>query len=279
MAVYKYDITKEIVYKTIESSLKMPINKAERDKIIKEFSIYKNVNYFNNRVVRLEDIELQGNKIEIKLSLIDFFDFLAINITSVQLEDFVQYLKRNDIYHNVCGEIEQLKQYCKVMMQTRDFETLVHTGISSNALAISVLLTDDNGDYLLTQRSGKTGISEKMYSVTATGAVDEIDYYSSEPLKNCVIRELHEELNVDVNSKNLQICSIVAGENKLQPIVIINGKVEGTFVELLDGMSEAKDFTYEVDKLFIANKETLEIILCKEKFTEAVEYHLRSVIG
>lgn len=277
MGVYKYDITKEIVYKTVDSSLKMPISKMERDMIVEVFSAYKKVVYFNTRVARLESIETQSDEVEIKLSLIDFFDFLVINIISFQLEDFIRYLKSEDIYDNLHDIINRLNRYCEVMRQVSDFETLVYKGISSNALAISVLLTDKNGNYLLTQRGGKVGISEKFHSVSATGTVDEIDYHSIEPLKNCVIRELHEELNIDIHSENLQICSIVAGKNKLQPIVIVNGKVERGFDELWNKMKEAEDFTYEVDKLCIVNRELLETILTRKKFTEAVEYHLRSV--
>lgn len=278
MGVYKYDITKEIIYITTDSSLKMPINKKERDLVVNAFSEYKKKTYFNTQVVRLESIEDQGEKIEIKISLIEFYDFLVVNIISLQLEGFIQYLKNNSIYNNLKVVINQLNQYCAVMRQVSNFKTLVDAGISSNALAISVLLTDNNGDYLLTQRGKSVGISERLHSVSVTGTVDENDYHSIEPLKNCAIRELYEELNININSEDIHICSIVAGKNKLQPIVIVNGKINGTFNDLLNKMSEAKDFTYEVDELCIVNKRNLAKILNKKKFTEAVEYHLKSVI-
>jgi hypothetical protein len=277
MSVYKYDITKELVYKTVDSSLKMPMAKMERDMIVKAFSLYKKVTYFNAKTVRLENIEDQNEKSIIKLSLIDFFDFLVINIVSLQLDDFIQYIKSNDMYHDLHDVINRLKHYCMEMRKVDDFKTLIYRGMSSNALAVSVLLSDDNGDYLLTQRSKKVGISEKFHSVSATGTVDEVDYCSADPLKNCVVRELHEELNIHVNNENLQMHSIVAGKNKLQPIVIINGRIEGIFSELLNRANEAKDFTYEVDKLCIANRELLKTILTNNKFTEAVEYHIKTV--
>lgn len=278
MSVYKYDISKEIVYKVTASSLKMPMDKKERDMVVEAFSSYKEVTYFNTRVVRLESIETKSENIEVKLSLIDFYDFLVINIISFQLEDFIQYLKHNDIWQNLYNAINQLFQYRENMKQVSDFETLICTGMSSNVLAVSVLLSDDNGDYLLTQRGKKVGISERFHSVSATGTVDETDYYSTDPLKNCAIRELHEELNIDINSDNLHIASIVAGKNKLQPIVIVNGKINGTFNELSNKMSEAEDFTYEVDKLCIVDKKLLRKILDEKEFTEAVEYHLKSLI-
>ena len=45
MGVFKYEITKKIVYKATDSSLKMPINKMERDMVVKAFSAYKKVAY------------------------------------------------------------------------------------------------------------------------------------------------------------------------------------------------------------------------------------------
>lgn len=279
MGVYKYDITKEIVYKLTESSLRMPISKMERDMVVNIFSAYKKVTYFNKRVVRLESIETKRESIEIKLSLIDFYDFLVINIIAFQLEEFIQFLKRNDTYHELCNVINRLFEYRQNMRHVSDFETLVYSGMSSNVLAISVLLSDDNSDYLLTQRGKKVGISERFHSVSATGTVDETDYYNINPLKSCATRELHEELNIDINSNNLHICSIVAGKNKLQPIVIVNGKINGTFCELTNKMSEAEDFAYEVDKLCIVNKNSLGKILHENQFTEAVEYHLKSIIN
>lgn len=278
MNVFEYRIEKDIEYIKSESTLRLPITDYARERMIKAFASYKGVDYFNGKVVRLEKIEDKDGKVQLTLSLIDFFDFLVINIISAQLEGFVQYLKENEIYYTLCDEIERLKQYRKAMLQVTDFASLIGEGHSSNALAISVLLTDDKGDYLLTQRSLKTGISEMMHSVTATGAIEENDYYSLDAIRNCVIRELKEELNLCVDQENLRIVAIVAGKKKLQPVVIVNGNVKGSFCKLLEKVNDAVDFSYEVQKLIISDKEALETIFYNEKFTEAIEYHLKSTI-
>lgn len=278
MSVYEYKIDKNIEYVKSESTIRLPITDSAKERMMEAFSSYKGVDYFNNKVVRLEKIENRDDKIQLSLSLIDFFDFLIINIISAQLEDFIQYLKEKDIYYTLYDEIERLKQYSKDMLQVTDFTSLIVDGRSSNALAISVLLTDEKGNYLLTQRSLKTGISEMMHSVTATGAIEEEDYHSMDAIRNCVIRELKEELNLCVDKKDLKIVSIVAGKRKLQPIVIVNGRVKGSFSELLESIKDAVDFNYEVQKLIITDKETLENILYSESFTEAAEYHLQSAI-
>ena len=278
MSVYEYKIDKNIEYVKSESTIRLPITDSAKERMMEAFSSYKGVDYFNNKVVRLEKIENRDDKIQLSLSLIDFFDFLIINIISAQLEDFIQYLKEKDIYYTLYDEIERLKQYSKDMLQVTDFTSLIVDGRSSNALAISVLLTDEKGNYLLTQRSLKTGISEMMHSVTSTGAIEEEDYHSMDAIRNCVIRELKEELNLCVDKKDLKIVSIVAGKRKLQPIAIVNGRVKGSFSELLENIKDAVDFNYEVQKLIITDKETLENILHSESFTEAAEYHLQSAI-
>ena len=278
MNVYEYKIDKNIEYKKSESTIKLPITDSSRDRMIEAFASYKGVNYFNNKVVRLEKIENNDNKIQLTLSLIDFFDFLVINIISAQLEDFVQYLRAMNVYYTLCDEIESIKQYRDDMLGVKDFTTLIANGYSSNALAISALLTDEKGDYLLTQRGLKTGISEMMHSVTATGAIEEEDYHSMDAIRNCVVRELREELNLCVDKKDLNISSIVAGKKKLQPIVIVNGRVKGSFSKLLKNVNDAVDFEYEVHKLIISDREELETIVQNENFTEAIEYHLKIVI-
>lgn len=278
MNVFEYRIEKDIEYIKSEPTLRLPISDYAREQMIKAFASYKGVNYYNNKVVRLEKIEDKDDKVQLTLSLIDFFDFLAINIISVQLEGFVQYLKENEIYYTLCDEIERLKQYRKDMLQVTNFTSLISEGYSSNALAISVLLTDDKGDYLITQRSLKTGISEMMYSVTATGAIEENDYYSLDAIRNCVIRELKEELNLCVTQESLRIVAIVAGKKKLQPVVIVNGSVKGSFCELLEKVNDAVDFSYEVQKIIISDKKDLKTIFYNEKFTEAIEYHLNTIL-
>ena len=278
MNVYEYKVDKRIEYKKAEPTIRLPITKSARDRIVEAFASYKKFNYFNDKAVRLENIENREDKIQLTLSLIDFYDFLVINIVSAQLEGFVQYLKEKDIYHLLCDEIECIRKYRNDMLQVKDFTSLITDGISSNALATSVLLVDEKGDYLLTQRGLRTGISEMMHSVTATGAIGEEDYHSEDAIKSCVIRELKEELNLCIDEKDIELKSIVAGKRKLQPIVIVNGKIKGSFDRMIESADSAVDFNYEVHKLIIANKETVETIFRNEKFTEAIEYHLQSVI-
>lgn len=278
MNVYEFKIDKNIEYIKSESTIRLPITDSARERMIESFASYKGAKFFNNKVVRLEKIENKDDKIQLTLSLIDFFDFLIINIISAQLEGFVQYLKEKGTYSTLCDEIESLKNYRKDMLQVTDFTSLITEGHSSNALAISVLLTDERGDYLLSQRSLKTGIGEMMHSVTATGAVDEDDYHSVDVIRNCVIRELKEELNLCVDEKDLKIASIVAGKKKLQPVAIVNGRVKGRFSELLESVNDAVDYNLEVQKLIISDKEKLETIFHNKNFTEAIEYHLKSAI-
>ena len=222
MSVYSYCLETEVSYNRTCSTLKMPVGIEKRDYIIKLFSLYKNANYFNSKVVRVEKIGKRKKKSEIEIALIDFFDFLLINIILNQYQDFASYLKKTGKYDEVKDTMERLNCYRAQMIQVEDFKTLISSGISSNALAVSVLLTDQQGNYLLTKRSGTVGIGEKLYSVTATGAVDENDYSQSDPIRNCVLRELREELNIHIKNEDLQISAIVAGVQKLQPIAIVN---------------------------------------------------------
>lgn len=278
MSVYSYCLKSEVTYKKVESTLDIPISIEKRNCIIELFSLYKNANYFNSKVVRIEKIRNIKEKSEVEIALIDFYDFLLINIILNQLDNFVSYLKKIKQYDGIKDVMEALDRYRVQMRQIGDFETLINRGTSSNALAVSVLLTDQQGNYLLTKRSKSVGIGEKLYSVTATGAVDENDYGQLDPIKNCVLRELREELNIHIKNEDLQIVSIVAGVQKLQPIAIVNGKIEGTFSELSCAMRKAEDFKHEVDKIYIGDKKTLVEILNKGKLTEAIEYHLKSAI-
>lgn len=278
LGVYQYNLAKRIRCTVIDSSFIMPIDIETRDFLVEQFQMHKNATYFNNKVVRLEGIETQNNITDIKLSIVDFYDFLVINIMLPQIKSFCKYLQQNEQWNLVEKSIEVLMDYSVKMKEKKSFLDIISDGKSTNSLAVSLLLKDEMGKYLLTQRSSSTGISDRLYSVTVTGAIDEEDLRSQNPIISCVKRELEEELGIVISSNNLDVDSIVIGINKMQPIVIVNGKIDGNIEDAICSMNEAKDYSYEIDHLMIVTKEQIRNILNKQSFTEAVKFHLESVL-
>ena len=279
MAVYEYDLKEKIEYIKEDRKYELPFSDKTKNSIIEMWSAYKNGKYLNSVNVRLEAVKTEGEKSILVLSLTDFYSLLITNIIRLQISTFKVFIEENFTEDNYLISLQELLEYYSSMNECDGFEDLLMQGNLTNALAISVQVVDSYGNAMLVKRSANVGIGTNLYSVTATGAVDLNDWNKYDPIRNCAIRELGEELNLKLNYSDLELISVVAGINKKQPIAILNAFVRYDLTEMISESTKANDYKFEVEKVHICKITEIESILSKRNFTEAAEYHLKKIIN
>lgn len=279
MAVYELKFKDNLVYKKSKSNSVSYLEKDVVEKIIELWMGYKNGKVFNSTNIRLDNICVDEQRVILSIGYTYFYDFLVSNIIRQQFETFKCYIEDSEI--NEGKElIKALENYYASIKDEYDsIQSLIKDGNMANAIAISVLVMDKNDNVMLVKRSNKVAIGKDLYSVTATGATDEKDYEDENPIKHCALRELSEELKFKIDINDLYVKAIVAGKKKMQPIAIVDAIVPFNLGDVKIEKDDAEDFEFEVDKVFICKREDIRKILEQQTFTEAGEYHLKSVLN
>lgn len=280
MSVYELKIEQNIQYIKSDQKYTVPLSDNDKKIIIEMWNGYKNGKYFNSINARLQDIMMLNDRVGLVLNHTDFYSLLISNIISPQIAGFKKFIEEKYQDKKNFDALKNLLSYYESLDDNfTDLLDLIQKGNMANALAVSVLVADCRNNVMLVKRTGNVGIGQNLYSVTATGAVDGKDLISEDPIKNCAIRELKEELNLALNKDNLKVKAIVAGKNKKQPIAIVNATVDFDLSQLILDKDKAIDYEFEVDKVSVCQKKNIDEILRKQNFTEAAEYHFQMMIS
>ena len=163
--------------------------------------------------------------------------------------------------------------------QPDSVKSILQRNYLANTLAVSLLIQDRLGRFLLTKRNNAVGISSGFVSVTVTGAIDENDYLEQDPFRNCCQRELYEEMGYEMDRNLINPFMVVCGEKKLQPIVLANAIVDD-ITEVTSKIVQHQDFALENSGFSICSKLQLSTLLSDRRIriTEAARTHLESVI-
>lgn len=139
----------------------------------------------------------------------------------------------------------------------------------SNIIAISVLVKDTLGRYLLVRRSNKVMVSADVLGVSVTGSLLWSDLDKPDPIKHSVKKELLEELSLRVYDYQISICDFYISNDKLQPVFICNVIVEDLSVLL----KETIKLNFENKEVFLVSDLNGVVI---EGSTDTMRYHLMS---
>lgn len=254
--------------KTLFNSL---FSDIERDQLIQLYSEKNNAKPFNGKSIRLDHIKNFDNSTIIEISEIEFFDFLSTTMIYNQKDSFIDYCDK----HNKKKEKTLIEKICHVVDRIKDdpsFEEIIGVNELSNILAVSILIEDKNGEVGLLHRSKNVAVSSGIFSVTATGSLDEQDYDKENPFISCAMRELEEELNIHPDT--IVLDEIVMSKHKLQPIALFQLKLEQSWKELVPTIKAARDFNQETQEIYSVPISALSQFLYAETFTDAAAYQI-----
>lgn len=155
--------------------------------------------------------------------------------------------------------------------QRRNFNQILAIDELANIVAVSVLLQDSTGRYLIVHRGNKAAISSGNFATSCAGSVSKEDLQDENPFIACAKRELKEELNLECD---LKVDGVVISRQKIQPAVLLSGTLDFTFEETYDAMIAAEDFHEENSELFAVPREKFVGIVKHYQFTDIAAYQL-----
>lgn len=270
--VLAYKIEKDIEFiKTKKSYHSKFFSEEEREAFAKFIANKSDV--FNGKTISLLRLEEFPEKITIDLGESDFFELLITNIFYLKRDEVLRRAKENADVENL---IKRMDEEIQKLKKEDSFEGIINSKVLSNAIAVSILVQDRNSDLLFVERTNNLAIGAGLLSVSATGALDGIDLHSMNPIVNCAKRELKEELNI--NTSNIHLDSIVLAKNKLQPICILNAKIDKSFNEIVEEITSAEDYRHEVNQLYCVPKRFVKKFIKERNMTDAARYHIDKCI-
>ena len=151
------------------------------------------------------------------------------------------------------------------------FEKLLNVNELPNIIGVSVLLHDIDNNYLLVARNTAVSVGSGLFACTSSGSLDISDTAYNNPIVACAYREHKEEWNLQVE---LFMTGLVAPIQKLQPIALFSGMIDGRWSEYIDSCLRAPDFEKENSKILIVPKEDLMPLVSMYTFTDAAAYHI-----
>ena len=175
--------------------------------------------------------------------------------------------KRNKEFHSLEGKVKS----AVLPYRKKTAEDVLAINELANIITVSVLLEDKDGNVLLVKRGSKVAVSSGMFATACAGSLSEEDYNECNPFISCAKRELKEELNLVCD---LHVDKIVISKQKLQPAVLLSGKVNKSFRDLYETMIFASDFNEENQTLFAVPKDKLHSVVMHYQFTDVAAYQL-----
>ena len=243
----------------------------EEQKILLDFECKANL--FNGTVIRLDKL----TRNTATLSRVRFFDFMTTNLVvkpaSKRKMPFYKALylnffdKRNKEFHSLEGKVKS----AVLPYRKKSFDDVLAINELANIVTVSVLLEDREGNVLLVKRGSNVAVSSGMFATSCTGSLSDEDLETDNPFISCAERELKEELNLQCD---LSIEQVVISKQKLQPAVLLTGKIDRSFQSVYGTMSSAQDFNVENQTLYSVPKTQLAGIVKHYQFTDVAAYQL-----
>lgn len=248
---------------------------SESDDLIALCKNVFNRSFTNGIGVRLDYCNQENQASIVGLSEVRFFDFLLSNFALLNYEKLLLSASASQ-----ARSLKRLKERFTYDGNPDSVGSILQREYLANTLAVSFLISDRAGQFLLTKRNATVGISSGFVSVTVTGAIDDNDYSAEDPFRNCCQRELLEEMDYMIDRCAITPFMIVCGEKKLQPIVLANAQVE-SISEIVERITAHKGFSIENSGYAIYNRDDISHLLAdgNVRITEAARTHLESAIN
>ena len=220
--VYAMSLNNDVRFVSVNNTLKLPIEQNEVELLATLYGSYKGSDVWDEGAVRIESL----SESRINLSKISFYELLVTNIIRNDYNNFRNFLVS-------IGNVDMIEALDKLksIYLGLDFSGIVdlveHCPLS-NAVAVSVMLYDINGDLLIVERGTDVAIGQRLQSVSVTGSMNWNDFSQPNPVVACAIRECREELGVEVSEADVRLTGIAAGVRKLQPAFLLTATVRST---------------------------------------------------
>jgi len=202
---------------------------------------------FNGGAVRLDAVKSDSSAgLELAISRVEFFDFLATNCARTLPESWDA---RPGTYRDV----------------------LADTALA-NIIAVSLIIEDSEGRIGIVKRSAGVHVSSGAYCATVAGTLDHADFEEADPFAHCATREAAEELSLAVPEP--QFDGIVISMQKLQPVFLYSAVLDAPWGELAERIAGATDAHLETDALIAVPLDRCVAFIAQHDMTDVAAYQL-----
>ncbi len=264
-----FSFSEEVTYQS-------PYDESQCDQVVALCERTFGAHFTDNPSVRLDAIEhVPDGKTTLRLTPVGFFGFLTTHYA---------WLNRETLLAQATDQEKRALYAFFDRLEAdgipHDIESILQRPYLANMLAISCLVRDEEGRALLVVRNKSVGISSGFVSVSATGVIEREDLVCgmrmmSDPVRACAQREVFEELGIKVPLQDFELVAVVCGEEKLQPVALVNAKVKD-IARLTETIQANPGFASENTSLLICDAHEIGALLASPdvQITEAGRAHL-----
>lgn len=255
------------------------LDDTERRTLVSLFGSRNNACPFDGESIRLDKLSIRNNQAYLQVSVVGFFDFLSTNLSVypanapvTSISSVIRMILKWWGSFEIIGKLkDRVKTYGKInngtdVLKIKEF---------ANILAVSVLIEDMDGNVLLLERSTTVAISSGAMSVSSAGSVDVKDFCDDgNPILNCAIREVNEELGFLTDELEYSYGGIVIAMQKMQPVILYYAKLNQSFSEVVSKMRDAPDFHEENSQIYIVPRDKVALFIAHSTMSDAASYQL-----
>lgn len=250
---------KKVRFEVVPSTFERYFSLDEEKELVSE--LYNGYT-FNGGTARLESLDDSEGKCTIRLATSNFYNLLTTTLLANRV--------------NVPDKVKEFQDSIKKRGALDELQGVIHNKLLSNDIAVSVMIKDVNGDYILARRGAKVSVGTTLLSTSVTGSMDAEDIINENPVEFTVKREMYEEVHIDEDDIDVTVEGLYIGEDKLQPVFICNVTYDGVFDdEWLDN-----SIGYSTENTYF-NRLTLDELkrysVAKGRLSEAGVYHINLI--
>lgn len=217
---------------------------------------------FDGSAVRLESVQVGDGQVGLTLSETSFYQLLVSNLlVGHPVESLL----------NV-GDVALREKALAVATVKVAAEEALGRPWMANALAVSVLIRDSNGDFLLVRRGDSLAVGAGLLGVSASGGVEAEDLRSGNPIANTVIREVEEELGLSIDPGAVRVDGLFIGDKKLQPVMLCTVTLSEPLGPLLP--LQGVDSDLEIASQVLVAKDDLKKYAERKRMSEAARFQI-----
>lgn len=251
-----------VAFGVIESGLRPRFSEAETVALVG--ALWPDA--FDGSAVRLEGVQVGDGQVGLMLSETSFYQLLVSNLlVGRPVESLL----------NV-GDVALREKALAVATVKVAAEDVLGTHWMANTLAVSVLIRDSKDDFLLVRRGDSLAVGAGLWGVSASGGVEAEDLRSGNPIACAVMREVKEELGLNIDPGAVRVDGLFIGDKKLQPVMLCTVALDEPLGPLLP--LQGVDSDLEIASQVLVAQSELKKYVERKRMSEAARFQISTHI-
>lgn len=251
-----------VAFRVIESGLRPRFSEAETVALVG--ALWPDA--FDGSAVRLESVQVGDGQVGLMLSETSFYQLLVSNLlVGRPVESLL-----------IVGDVALREKALAVATVKVAAEDALGRPWMANALAVSVLIRDSNGDFLLVRRGDSLPVGAGLWGVSVSGGLEADDLASENPVVNAVMREVKEELGLSINPGAVRVDGLFIGDKKLQPVILCTVALDEPLEPLLP--LQGVDSDLEIASQVLVAQSELKKYIERKRMSEAARFQISTHI-